>query len=115
MVEGHIWGPLRDYRLRFILDSGAAHTALTTQAATNLGYTVSSTNELTTVATATRVERWPLVRVDRIAFLGLLRADFPVLIHDLPTGTHVHGLLGLDFFAGHKLCLDLSEGTLELT
>ncbi len=30
-------------------------------------------------------------------------------------GAGVDGVVGLDFFAGRKLCLDLREGILELT
>ncbi len=98
-----------------ILDTGAAFTALTNTALSLAGYTPGSSSPRTTVITASRIEQWPVARVRQFATFGHVRTDFQVLAHNLPMGAGVDGVVGLDFFAGRKLCIDLREGILELT
>ena len=80
-----------------------------------VGYNFDAAFPTIVITTATRRERWPAIQVQQLAALGELRSGFTVLAHDLPRGSGADGLLGLDFFAGRKLCFDLREGYLELT
>lgn len=47
---------------------------------------------------------------DRVEALGQERRDFPVLCHTLPPSATVDGVLGLDFFRGQRLMVDLRAG-----
>ena len=115
VVKGHVWGPTADGDVRLIVDTGAAYTALGRRVLRLSGYDLTDLRDSVAITTATRVEQWARINVERFGVLGELRSNFPVLAQDLPLAARVDGLLGLDFFAGHKLCLDLREGILELT
>jgi hypothetical protein len=48
------------------------------------------------------------------ACLGITRKKADVVCHNLPPESPVEGLLGLDFFKGCRITLDLRKNTLEV-
>lgn len=47
--------------------------------------------------------------------LGAVVQGVEVVIHDMPEGSRIDGLLGLNFLRGKILKIDLKEGLLEIT
>ena len=66
------------------------------------------------VTTGSGVEYVPRFEVSRIAALGQVRTDFPVLAHTLPPSATIDGLLGLDFLRGQVLQIDFVQGIITL-
>ena len=79
-----------------------------------LGYDPKAARSRSQVATASRVEWVPRIVLAMIEALEQSRGDPPVLCHTIPTETAVDGLLGLDFFRGHRLVLDFGAGIITL-
>lgn len=52
----------------------------------------------------------PRIAVKKIELLGRIIENFPILCHTLPPTATVDGLLGLDFFRGLRLIIDLRAG-----
>jgi hypothetical protein len=62
----------------------------------------------------TGAARTPLLTVEHLSAAGLERAPARVLAVTFPTGMAFECLLGLDFFRGHRLCLDMEAHVLEI-
>lgn len=62
--------------------------------------------------TGSGVEFTPRVVVKKVEILGRSLKNFPILCHTLPPSATVDGLLGLDFFRGLRLVVDLQIGTI---
>jgi hypothetical protein len=60
------------------------------------------------------VEFAPRINVIRIEALGRVRENFPLICHTLPPTAGVDGLLGLDFFRGTYLTIDLVSGIVKV-
>jgi hypothetical protein len=55
-----------------------------------------------------------LVRVVQLDAVGVQKSGLLVVAHQLPGELGFECLLGLDFFRGHRLCVDVSDGILEV-
>jgi hypothetical protein len=60
------------------------------------------------------VEFAPQIVLNKIEALGRSLENFPILCHTLPPSATVDGLLGLDFFRGLRLIVDLKAGIITL-
>ena len=54
------------------------------------------------------------VKIASIKSLGLKRDNFLMGMHEFSVYTFYDGLLGIDFFLNHKLCVDFRKGIIEL-
>jgi protein-tyrosine phosphatase len=61
------------------------------------------------ITTGSGVEFAPQLSVKRLMALGRRRANFPLLVHDLPPTATVDGVLGLDFFRDQRLIVDFRK------
>ncbi len=100
--------------LRFGLDTGASRSMLNWHRAMKLGYRPANAREHREMTTASGVEIAPLIIVERLEAIGQQRDYFPLLCHSLPLSAGVDGVLGLDFFRGHKLTIDFRIGLATL-
>lgn len=114
IVPTRLSGPLDDVIIRLALDTGATGSMINWDVAILLGYDPASSGERIRVTTGSGVEYTPRVTIQRIEALGRTCQDFPILCHTLPPSATVDGLLGLDFFRGTILTIDLQVGTLTL-
>lgn len=99
-------GQRRELLLRFLLDRGATRSMLNREKALYLGYDLTSAGNLIRTITASGVVLAPKVVLERIEVLHQAVHHFPVLCHTLPADVGADGVLGLDFFRGHRLTLD---------
>ncbi len=111
-IEGR--QPGRRRRLKVALDTGATYTMIPWEIAQALGYHPERSRRRIELMTASGMVIVPLVKVKEIRALGQTVRELDVLVHDLPPGGRVEGLLGLNFLRSFKLTLDFKQGTLEL-
>ena len=114
IVPVRVVGPTGEQILRFAVDTGATSSVLDREFASRVGYHSLAPDQQTEITTASGVE--PVVRfiIDRFEALGHQRYSFPILCYVLPSRVDFDGLLGLDFFQGHKLTLDFRIGRITL-
>ena len=107
-------GPITEFVLRFILDTGATTSMLNRHTALQLGYDPDADPYGMQITTASGVEFVSTIIIERLAVLGHERVNFPVVCHTLPPGMDVDGVLGIDFFQGRRLTLDFRVGLVML-
>jgi hypothetical protein len=56
----------------------------------------------------------PAIALEHIKALEQTRQNFLILCHTLPPTASVDGVLGLDFFRGQRLVIDLRVGQLSI-
>jgi hypothetical protein len=78
-----------------------------------LPFTPGGVEKRLQLTTGSGLEYVPRIALSRVEALGVLKENFPVLCHTLPASATVDGVLGLDFFIGRRLTIDLSVGTVE--
>lgn len=100
--------------LTFLVDTGAARTLISPTALEYLGYEPSTATERVRMTTVSGIEYSPVLQIRKIESLGLVKEDFPVVLHTLPPNAPIDGLLGMDFIQGHVLTIDTIAHTIEL-
>jgi len=110
VIPARLYGLHTDTIARLALDTGATGSMINWDVAVLLGYDPASTEERIHVTTGSGVEFAPRIVVKKIELLGRTLENFPILCHTLPPTATVDGLLGLDFFRGVRLVVDLQAG-----
>ncbi|QGZ94160.1 clan AA aspartic protease [Terricaulis silvestris] len=103
MVNGQ--GPFR-----FIVDTGANRSVLSSAVAEQLGLISTSVGEVHSIAS---VALAPLVNVDSITFQGLRLESAALPVMD-GGALSEHGILGVDGLRGHRLRIDFERGCMEI-
>lgn len=114
LVITKLWGPLGEMDIPLALDTGAVKSVLSWQTAALLGYDPACVADRARVVSATGEVWVPRLTVAKIEALGQERREFPFLCHTLPAAAGLDGLLGLDFFRGHRLVVDFRAGLLSI-
>ncbi|HEX9989402.1 MAG TPA: retropepsin-like aspartic protease [Chloroflexia bacterium] len=114
VVPTRVFGLGRDLVLLFALDTGATSSAIKWQFAEMLGYAPAAVPDLVPVITASGMISAPKITFARVEALGQAEHSFPMLCQPLPPSADVDGILGLDFFRGHKLMIDFRIGLVTL-
>lgn len=110
VIPTRLHGLHSDTIVRLALDTGATNWDV----AVLLGYDPASSKERIQVTTGSGVEFAPRIVVKKVEVLGRSLENFPILCHTLPPSATVDGLLGLDFFRGVRLMVNLQEGIITL-
>lgn len=114
IVWVRLFGPNGQRAVRMALDTGATTTTVRMGVLVLLGYDPASSAERVPMTTASGVEYVPRVPVSRIEALCECREPLTVVGHTLPPSATVDGLLGLDFFRGRRLVVDLRQGEVSI-
>ena len=114
IVRTELEGPSGSALLRLALDTGATGTLINAGMLVAIGYDPALATERIEVTTGSGVEFVPRIALSKLTALGQERAGFPVLCHTLPPSAGVDGLLGLDFFRGQIVTVDLRRGQITL-
>jgi gag-polyprotein putative aspartyl protease len=114
IVPTRAWGPNGDTLVRLALDTGATGSLLNWDVLVLLGYDPAIESGRSQITTGSGVEFVPRIKLRKIEALGLIREEFSILCHTLPTSARVDGLLGLDFLRQCRLILDFREGVVTL-
>jgi predicted aspartyl protease len=101
--------------LDLVLDTGASHTFINFGVLVKEGYRVGDTKGLVPVETANGIIYANRYEVIKITALGIEKSNFEVTsyIFDDPE-TNYQGVLGLDFLAETKFCIDLKTNKISL-
>ena len=94
------------------LDTGASTTMIPPEVAMNLGYDLSNPNEQ--MITASGVVPVKHITVRNLTAIGETVENIDVVCHDLPEGSIIEGLLGLNFLRHFDVSISFSTGTIEL-
>ncbi len=114
VIPTRLHGFHTDTIVRLALDTGATSSMINWDVAVLLGYDPASSKERIQVTTCSGVEFAPRIVVKKVEVLGRSLENFPILCHTLPPSATVDGLLGLDFFRGVRLVVNLKEGIVAL-
>ena len=94
------------------LDTGASITMIPPEVARDLGYDLSNPNEH--MITASGVVLIKRITVRKLTAIGETVENVDVVCHDLPEGSVIEGLLGLNFLRHFDVNISFSTGTIEL-
>ncbi len=94
------------------LDTGASTTTIPTEVAVDLGYDLSNPNEQ--MMTANGIVLANRIAVRKLTAIGETVENIDVVCHDLPEGSIIEGLLGLNFLRHFDVNISFSTGTIEL-
>ncbi len=100
--------------LRLALDTGANFSVLKPEIFEDMGQNLPVEIDRFTLATANGLIEAPLIEVDSLTALGLVRSQVRFAVHDLPDILDIDGVLGLDFLREKRLTLDFRAGKIEL-
>jgi len=114
IIPTRLYGLHTDTIVRLALDTGATSSMVNWDVAVLLGYDPASSKERIQVTTGSGVEFAPQIVLKKVEALGRTLENFPILCHTLPPSATVDGLLGLDFFRGMRLIVDLKTGAVTL-
>lgn len=114
IVPTRLWGPSGDTVIRLALDTGATGSTVNWDLVVLLGYDPAATPNRIQMTTGSGVEFVPVVSVQKIQAMNLIRNDFAILCHTLPPSSTVDGVLGLDFFRGKKLSINFRLSKVKL-
>lgn len=96
------------------LDTGATFSIVPWDIAIDLGYDPADPERRQRIFTGSGVELCPVVSVKQMSALGMTVDNIKVLCHDLPEGSCVDGLLGLNFLRMFDFEIKYSEGVIRL-
>ena len=113
-VEVHLSGPSGYLVADFSLDTGATRSLVSQSLALRLGYDLVEATNFSRFITGSDLATAPIINFTRVEALEQERRNFPVVCHNLPSGSPVDGVLGLDFLRGQKLTIDFRAGLVTL-
>ena len=108
----------KKYDLKMVLDTGATHTTIDSNALYLLGYDLKDNIGTVEIETANGIIETEVFEIGNFASLGLSKSDFQIQVYDfLAHGifSDYNGLLGLDFLEGTKFCIDTQNNTISIS
>jgi Aspartyl protease len=103
---------LKDENFRFALDTGASHTVIDLAALIVAGYDLNNIIRTVQLETGNGSVDGYIFKVAAFTALGITRYDMEICSYDFfgsNVFAEIHGVLGLDFFASRKFCIDLNK------
>jgi len=113
VIPTRLYGSQGDTIVRLALDTGATDSMINWDVAVLLGYDPASVKDRIQITTGGGVEFAPRIAIKKVQIIGRSLENFLMLCHTLPPSATVDGLLGLDFFRGERLILDLRAGIVD--
>lgn len=105
-------GPLKEYNLSMIVDTGASYSMIPKAVAKIIGLT--GYYQSVEIATGTKIERVSKSSIPIFKAFGFEYRNMSVLIHDLPSQIKADGLLGLNFLKKSKATIDFSKNLIKI-
>jgi len=114
IVPTKIVGPKRNVLINLALDTGATKTMINWETLDLMGYDPAANSNRIQMTTGSGIEYVPLIDVEQIEALGIIKTGLTIMCHTLPPSATVDGVLGLDFFRDHRLTIDFIEGSIKV-
>ncbi len=105
------------YELKMILDTGASHTTIDSNALYLLGYNLADAIGSVAIETANGIIETEVFEVKSFEVFGIKKEKFQVQVYDFLAHSifsDYNGLLGLDFLENTKFCIDTLENTITV-
>jgi clan AA aspartic protease (TIGR02281 family) len=100
---------------KFIVDTGASYTMISSALARDLSIDTSGGSQKTMpFQTANGLIQAPLTNLDSIAVGGIEIKNLTAAVHDAVPDAQIAGLLGLNFLSNFKIDIDTQKGFLHL-
>ena len=100
---------------KFIVDTGASFTMISSALARDLSIDTSGQNQQTMpFQTANGLIQAPLTNLDSITVGGMEIKNLTAAVHDIVSDSQVAGLLGLNFLSNFKMDIDTQSGVIHL-
>lgn len=99
---------------RLALDTGASYVMIPWRIAKALDLKAEFSRDEIYMTTASGSVLAPIVKVKSITVLGKTAHNVKVVVHDLPEGANVDGLLGLSFLKNFEININFKKGYLEI-
>jgi len=99
---------------KFIVDTGASYTMISSATAKELSLDAGQTNQTVPFQTANGLIQAPLISLQSVAVGGMEINNLTAAIHDVVPDGKVSGLLGLNFLANFRMDIDTQKGLLHL-
>jgi clan AA aspartic protease (TIGR02281 family) len=100
---------------KFIVDTGASYTMISSALARDLSIVTGGQNQPTMpFQTANGLIQAPLTNLESIAVGGIEIKNLTAAVHDAVPDTQIAGLLGLNFLSNFKIDIDTQKGLLHL-
>jgi clan AA aspartic protease (TIGR02281 family) len=106
------------FELRMILDTGASHTTIDSNALHLLGYNFSDKVDIVEIETANGVIQTDVFAIDKFKCLGIEKNNFQIQVYDFLAHSifsDYNGLLGLDFLEGLNFCINTNKSELTIS
>ena len=105
------------YELKMILDTGASHTTIDSNALYLLGYNLTDSIGSVEMETANGIVETDVFEIDSFSALGLTKEKFQIQVYDFLAHSifsDYNGLLGIDFLEGTNFCINTRENTITI-
>lgn len=100
---------------KFIVDTGASYTMISSALARDLSIVTGGQNQPTMpFQTANGLIQAPLTNLESIAVGGIEIKNLTAAVHDAVPDAQIAGLLGLNFLSNFKIDIDTQKGLLHL-
>jgi predicted aspartyl protease len=106
------------HKLRMVLDTGATHSTIDSNALFLNGYDLNDCKGIAVIETANGIVEAEKYDVDSFSCLGVEMKKFEIQVYDFISHgiySEYNGLLGLDFFEGGKISIDLGSNQISFT
>lgn len=114
IVTARLSGPSGEANVLLAVDTGATSTVINAKVLATIGVDLFAPLETVRITMGNGVEYAPVFEIDALNTLEQERQNFPVVGYDLPPGTTLDGVLGLDFLRGQQLTIDFRAGLITL-
>ncbi len=105
------------YEVSMILDTGATHTTIDSNALHLLGYDLKDSLGIVEIETANGIIKTDVFQLERFTLFQITKEKFQVQVYDfLGHGifSDYEGLIGMDFWEGHKFCIDTVNDVISI-
>ncbi len=106
-----------NHEVALALDTGASHTTIDLTALQIAGYDISMAARTTFLETASGVIQAYIFRVKEFKALGFTKRNIEICAYDFFAHhvlADIDGVLGLDFIAEYKICIDFKTEIITL-
>jgi Aspartyl protease len=113
-----VFAQVDGYEVRLALDTGASDTVIDLTALMIAGYRKNDSVSQVELETAKGIIVADVFEVNEIDALNISHKTFKICSYDFLANnilTDIDGVLGLDFFMGRKLCIDLDKFELTIS
>jgi predicted aspartyl protease len=115
IVRADIEGPNGRAVLRAAIDTGSTYTTVDSEILASIGAVPEPGASALRVRTANSNSTGHRVLLSRFAAIEKELWDYTIVSIPIQADLQIDALIGLDFLRNHKLAIDFTNGTIELT